>query len=633
MNIKVDEIKHRDIHQDVDDFLSDYSNKNALRRLIRCFFAEGILNKNNLRFIEGNSREATLALQGGKGILKFDDISPSPANTYINNGNIYLIHSDGTSFPVTSHERLIDLLRDNFDFHPDESGISGLKKDVGNSIRNDTNARRYRCQWRAEVADAMQQDGQNAFTPWLRRQLSIRDAAMFLDQWGSLEGHPYYPTWKSRPGLSDEDVQQLSPEFNARVPLRITALRRDMAYVESMPHVDDFHSWFAQAFPALWQDWKQRLNQQGLDETQWLPLPIHSWHLENWVKSHYADEIAEGILLTDGPDLITLPGMSFRTVLPVEPPSSPFIKLPVAIWMTSEMRSLQAKSIHMGPRISTIIEAILAQEGGFEQRLAFFREETAFHYKHAIHQDDAPGKHLSVVFRDARIYERTDGALPVTVATLFTALPHRDQPLFTELVTLSGLGPEAWFRQYVRAVTRPVIAIYLLYGIGLEAHQQNSQILFSPEGVAQGLLIRDFGDGRTYAPLLRQRGHHLQPYVWPGILPTVFEDDIEPVRMFVVDACFVSHLHELALALSAEYGFADARLWQVMKEETAAAFDAVKSRVDGELWQTERDMFMTQPWYTRSLLRMHIQEYRDYRIQHGLSNPFLIEEEETRIGS
>ncbi|MCL6409231.1 IucA/IucC family siderophore biosynthesis protein, partial [Dickeya dadantii] len=171
------------------------------------------------------------------------------------------------------------------------------------------------------------------------------------------------------------------------------------------------------------------------------------------------------------------------TVLPVEPPSSPFIKLPVAIWMTSEMRSLQAKSIHMGPRISTIIEAILAQEGGFEQRLAFFREEAAFHYKHAVHQDDALGKHLSVVFRDARVYERSDGALPVTVATLFTALPHRDQPLFTELVTLSGLGAEAWFRQYVRAVTRPVIAIYLLYGIGLEAHQQNSQILFSPEGV------------------------------------------------------------------------------------------------------------------------------------------------------
>nr|WED69893.1 hypothetical protein PJ912_10640 [Pectobacterium colocasium] len=79
MNIKADDVKHRDIHRNADDFLSDYSNKNALRRLIRCFFAEGILNKNDLSFIKGNSREATLILQGGKGILKFDDISSSPA--------------------------------------------------------------------------------------------------------------------------------------------------------------------------------------------------------------------------------------------------------------------------------------------------------------------------------------------------------------------------------------------------------------------------------------------------------------------------------------------------------------------------------------------------------------------------
>ncbi|WP_423144202.1 hypothetical protein, partial [Pectobacterium brasiliense] len=46
----------------------------------------------------------------------------------------------------------------------------------------------------------------------------------------------------------------------------------------------------------------------------------------------------------------------------------------------------------------------------------------------AIHQDDAPGNHLSVVFLDARIYARTDGALPLTVASLFTALPQREVP-------------------------------------------------------------------------------------------------------------------------------------------------------------------------------------------------------------
>ncbi len=52
---------------------------------------------------------------------------------------------------------------------------------------------------------------------------------------GSLEGHPYYPTWKCRSNLSPESIELLSPEFDAIVPVRIAALRADMAYIETMP--------------------------------------------------------------------------------------------------------------------------------------------------------------------------------------------------------------------------------------------------------------------------------------------------------------------------------------------------------------------------------------------------------------
>ncbi len=82
--------------------------------------------------------------------------------------------------------------------------------------------------------------------------------------------------------------------------------------------------------------------------------------------------------------------------------------------------------------------------------------------------------------------------------------------------------------------------MYLIYGIALLRHTLNKIIrkfLFDDSGRAVTMLIRDFGDGRSWAPALRQQGYELQPYIWPGILPTVFEDDIEPVRTFVVDAC------------------------------------------------------------------------------------------------
>ncbi|WP_326858216.1 IucA/IucC family protein [Noviherbaspirillum sp.] len=427
--------------------------------------------------------------------------------------------------------------------------------------------------------------------------------------------------------LSPGEVARLSPEFNARVSVRIAALRADMAYMERMPHVEDYHQWFSECFPALWTSWKEGLNAKQLNERDWLPLPIHSWHLEHYVEQEYAAEVEEGILMLDGPDIETLPTMSFRTMAPVSPDAAPFIKLPVALWLTSEQRSLQAKSIHMGPRISTLIKRILADENGFGQTIDIFPEEVAFHYRHAVRQEDRPGRHLSVAYRAAKeALDRADGLLPVTVAALFAKSPSSGRPLVTELIERGGeraseARVENWFRHYARVVIRPVVGIYLLYGIGLEAHQQNTSVLFSDDGAASGLLIRDFGDGRTYAPLLRERGHDLKPYVHPGILPTVFTDDIEPVRSFVLNACFVCHLHELALLLTDDYAMPSRRLWDILREETVRTFDWLAPRVSGALWEAERHAFLQQPWPARSVLRMHLLRYADYRLQHALPNP------------
>jgi siderophore synthetase component len=612
----------------MDDFktLIAYSRKNAMRRLVRCLFAENILDRAALSFsVEGN--QATYPLKGGRAHLAFSDIAKGPADTVVNDGDVVLVTDEGVRQVITSHQDMLDVLRDSFDFAPTDEGVAGLKSDMENSLSNDAHARQHRQHWNARLAQAAKDQGLHSFTDYLRQHAKTKDAAILLDQWGSLEGHPYYPTWKARPGLTDEEVEQLSPEFNAQVPLRIAALRADNAKSESMPHVIDYRAWFAEHFPTQWAQWKASLNSKGLDEKQWLPLPIHSWHLQAYVLETFAQEIADGILITDGPDLPTLPTMSYRTMMPVLDESAPLIKLPIAVWMTSELRSLQAKSIHMGPRISSVISKILETENGFDQRLEIFPEEIGVRYKNAVTQDDHPGRHLSVVYRaSAPAFERNDECLPITVASLFTRLPGSGRPLFTDLIERDGVRANAaqvenWFREYAKVVTHPVVAIYLMYGIGLEAHQQNTMVLFSPDGKARSLLIRDFGDGRTYAPLLEGRGYSLQPHVQPGILPTVFCGDIEPVRMFVLDAAFLTHLHEMALWLTKEYAFNNTRLWQILREETDLAFEAVRDRVGADVWETEHKAFVEEPWPTRSLLRMHLMQYSNYRLQHTLTNP------------
>lgn len=612
----------------MDDFktLIAYSRQNAMRRLIRCLFAENILDRSTLNFsFEGN--QATYSLKGARAHLFFSDIAKGPADTVLNDGDVVLVTDEGLRKVITSHQDMLDVLRDSFDFQPTDEGVAGLKSDMENSLTNDAQARQHRQQWNARLNEAIQERGLNSFTDYLRLHANTKDAAILLDQWGSLEGHPYYPTWKSRPGLTDNEVEQLSPEFNAQVPLRIAALRADHSKSESMPHVPHYNDWFASNFPTQWEQWKASLNSKGLDESQWLPMPIHGWHLQAYVLKTFAAEIEEGILITDGPDIATLPTMSYRTMMPVLDGCAPLIKLPIAVWMTSELRTLQAKSIHMGPRISTVITRILEVENGFGQRLEIFPEEIGVRYKNAITQDDNPGRHLSVVYRASRqAFERSDNCLPVTVASLFTRLPGSGRPLFTDLIERDGVRANAqqvenWFREYAKVVTHPVVAIYLMYGIGLEAHQQNTMVLFSPDGKARSLLIRDFGDGRTYAPLLEGRGYTLQPHVQPGILPTVFSGDIEPVRTFVLAAAFLTNLHEIALGLSREYGLGNTRLWKVLREETDLAFAAVRERVAPELWEVERQAFVENPWPTRSLLRMHLMQYSTYRLQHTLTNP------------
>jgi siderophore synthetase component len=123
-------------------------------------------------------------------------------------------------------------------------------------------------------------------------------------------------------------------------------------------------------------------------------------------------------------------------------------------------------------------------------------------------------------------FERNDDCLSITVASLFTRLRGSGRPLFTDLierddVRANAAQVESWFREYAKAVTHPVVAIYLMYGIGLEAHQQNTMVLFSLDGKARSLLIRDFDDGRTYAPLLEERGYSLQSQVQPHALDSV----------------------------------------------------------------------------------------------------------------
>lgn len=609
-----------------DERLRSAASRNALNRLIRCMFAERLLEPTALLWAREGS-QAWLPLWQLRRVLHFSDLRRAPARTFQNRGSVELLDETGARHRVDDPSDFIDLVAPALTIAPAPDGVQYLVRDVENSMRNDVLARSHRERWSAELRGKAAEAGAPGFLAYLQNSLPMHLAAMALDQWGALEGHPFYPTWKAKPNLSAEDVAALSPEFGVRVSVRIAALRKDWAYVEKMPHVGvGYPEWFSQNFPELWRDWAEGLNKREKSPDDWLPLPVHIWHLDNFVRREFAPEIASGVFDPDGPDVVTLPAMSFRTMLPDTREARPFIKLPVAIWMTSEQRTLQAKSIHMGPRLSTLIADILSKERDISDRLEIFPEEMGAILHHPVTGDEHPGRFLSVVYRSSDALARNDGLLPVTVAALLTASPIDGRPLICELIARGGdesaTAVSAFFRAYAGTVLGPTLALYLLYGIAFEAHQQNSTILFDETGRPRKLLIRDFGDGRSFAPLFKERGHHLEPFTRAGILPTTFDDDISLVRSFVIDACFVCHLHEVALCLDGHYALSSISLWRILREEAETVFDALRPRMLSDaFWLEERTAFLEKPWPTRSVLRMHLERYRDYRIEHELPNP------------
>lgn len=601
------------------------ASRNAIYRLVRCLFAERLLDPDALMWAR-ESNEAWLPLWQSRKVLNFADLHRAPAGTFQNRGFIKVIVETGAHYRIDHPIDLIEQIAPALAVAPAKDGVHRLIRDVEDSMRNDVLARNHREHWSAELRVKVAEVGARGLLEYFEMNLPSHLAAITLDQWGALEGHPFYPTWKAKSGLSPEDVIGLSPEFGARVRIRIAALRKDWSYVEKMPHVGSYSEWFSQNFPDLWCDWAEEMIKRGRVFEDWLPLPVHTWHLDNILRRELASEISSGVFDPNGPEVVTLPSMSFRTMLPDLQERRPFIKLPVAIWITSEQRILQAKSVYMGPRLSTLISDILLKERHLSERLEIFPEELGAILHHPVTGDEHMGRFLSVVYRNSDAFTRNDGLFPVTAASLLAASPIDGRPLICEMIARSGGQSEAdvsaFFRSYAATVIGPTLTLYLLYGLAVEAHQQNSAILFGKIGRPKKLLLRDFGDARVFVPLLKERGHDLKPFTRTGILPTIFYDDIRPVRSLVIHACFICHLHEVALCLDELYKPLGTSLWHVLREETEAVFDALRPHTMSDaFWLEERNAFLEDPWRSRSVLRLHLECYRDFRAEHEVPNP------------
>ncbi|MEU9393025.1 IucA/IucC family protein [Streptomyces sp. NPDC048324] len=231
--------------------------------------------------------------------------------------------------------------------------------------------------------------------------LSRADRAPLTDAWPTadweweqrvVDGHPYHPNCRSRPGFSVAEQLAYGPEHRPVVRLGTVAVRPEECLVTGV--------------------WPDELREAGR-----LLLPVHPWQAAHVLKRGCEDGFAAH------------PLMSLRTLAV---PDGPHVKTALSARLTSSVRDISVYSVSMSATLSAFGESLAARSDGL------------LHVTRTLGAATADSPDLAAVLRESpSAYAATDrGERVVPVAALATtALPSSPSWLaeFTRLALTVGL--------------------------------------------------------------------------------------------------------------------------------------------------------------------------------------------------
>jgi siderophore synthetase component len=479
---------------------------------------------------------------------------------------------------------------------------SRLSEEVADSTLNDALCRERRAALEHGVAEAARTAGLASMWEWLRTRPHDFDVSLWLEQW-SATGHPLHLAPKTRTGVTPSESLAHFPDFQPRFPVRLGAVPRVAASCELHPSLDDLAVWFEGELPAWMASWSAWLRSLGRDPADYLPLPVHPLFAGTTRPASDTAVLPEGVLL-DGPAAPCAPTLSVRTVVPAAAGRPPHLKLTLDVRLTSVQRTISARSCAMGPRISALLDKILACDTVLAASVTTAPELAGVHV--AAASSKAPAAGLAAIFRRSPAHGLPSGSTAIPASALSLVSPVSNVPFLLEVLAPGRAeppgDPRPVFRTYLQTLLRPVLRFYLCYGIALEAHPQNSFLVVDAGGRPERMLLRDFAGIRIHEPTLRAAGHTLQ--VHPDRLTVT--DDWEKARRKLTHAVLQWHVGHLAWSLSRPQGIDERALWCVAREVTAAIFDEQRGDAPSSRWAAERAYLLDAEWTAKSSLRMRL---------------------------
>ncbi len=574
--------------------LSENVYANTMKRLLQAVMREKILG------FKMQDNDIILLLPDISKKLLIKNIALASLNRFIGYPQLYLLEA-ASQHIIEDPVDLLLLLSNELSHTTKIEQWQVFSQEVVNHMQNAHHSNLALTKYNREIRQDALNKGVTNLVDWLNSHSKLIDKNIFFEQIVS-QGHPHHPCSKTKLDLSPQELMQYAPEFQPEVKLPIVAIKKEYVHVESNLSLD-YSVWFEKNYFVGFQTFRSDLINKKLDPDEYLPLPVHPWQITKKIPSLFTDLIQKKILvLLPNAIIKATPTLSFRSLAPTDNPKSAYIKLPVAIQATSILRTLLPRSTVNGPRISALITKILFQENGFNHRLKILSENYGLHIKDL---DKNKSKHLSVIFRENVEIKLADSELCVVVAALLEESPISGCKLLIEFMNsagVEGLEPAVkYFTRYVDLILGSYLDLYLLYGISLEGHQQNTLAVFE-KGYIKYFIARDVDGTDIHAPSLREKKLNLELHHDS----TILTDNRTNVRNDFLHAVYQCHLSEIVLLLANHFKCKEAIFWRVVKNITLQRFNTIKGQMDDSTWQEDYDAILNQEWQCKALMRMRL---------------------------
>ncbi|WP_037681456.1 IucA/IucC family protein [Streptomyces griseus] len=259
-----------------------------------------------------------------------------------------------------------------------------------------------------------------------------------------VDGHPYHPNCRSRPGFSVAEQLAYGPEHRPLVELGLMPVPVEECLVTGV--------------------WPQTLRDGGR-----LLIPVHPWQAAHVLKAPRAEGLPAQRVLAAHPLL------SLRTLAL---PDGPHVKTALSARLTSSVRDISVGSIALSATLSAFAQALAERTDGL------------LHVTRTLGAATANSPDLAAVLRESPQSYTAPGEHVVPVAALAaTGLP----------------GSRDWLADFARLALTVGLRLLEL-GVALEAHGQNLLVVLSATGAPLRLVYRDLADVRISPARLARHG-------------------------------------------------------------------------------------------------------------------------------